>query len=171
MLQDILTLCVTERDITQLNLLLECCHWSGILRLLNRINGFQDKINAVHRGKSLWYLIGGSRELFQRVNDAIEDNHIEDKGGGIYEVRIVQNKRTAKPQHYRQDNSSQELTHRMSGSLTDKHSIHVFTVGIVCLQESFLHLPFCYECLYDAQTAQSLVKLSHNSTPLALYRF
>ena len=68
-----------------------------------------------------------------------------------------------------QNDGTQKLTHGVSGTLTDNHSVHLLTVGIVDVQETLLHLLLGYKGLDDAQASQCLVQLGYDAAPLTLY--
>ena len=160
---------VTEADVAQLHLLLEGWQRLRVLGLTDGVLGLENEIDTVHGGEAEGNLIGGLRELLQRVDDAVEDDHVEDEGGGIDEVALAEDEETAEPQHDDDDDGSQELRHGMGGVLADDHRIHATAKLIVDEGEALQHLRLGDEGFDDAQAAQRLVQLRDDVTPLALH--
>ena len=109
MLQHLTSLNIAERHVTQLYLLFKRRHGLWMLRLLDGVISFQDEVDTVHGSQSEGYLVSGSREFFQRIDDAIEYHHIEDERGGVNKVRLMQNEESAEPQHHDDNDGTKEL--------------------------------------------------------------
>ena len=72
---------IAEGDIAELYLMLEGSDMLGMSRFLDGVLCQQDLIDTLHRGKSLRDIISYLGDILQGVDDAVEDNHIIDKGG------------------------------------------------------------------------------------------
>ncbi len=139
-----------------------------MLRFLDGILGLQDEVDAVHRCQSHGNLVGSLRQVLQRIDDAVEDDHEEDEGRCVDEVRLIENQETAKPQYDDDDNGAQELRHGMSGILAQRHGTGVLTELVIDIDEALQHLLLGNESLDDAQSAQRLIELCQHTAPHAL---
>ena len=89
---------IFERHVTELYLMFEAIDMLGVLGLLDIVLGQQNLIHTLHRSQSLGDVIAGLGELFQRIDDAIENDEVVDKGGSA-DGGIVQYLDTTEPEH------------------------------------------------------------------------
>ena len=78
-LQYLTPLDIAERYVAQLDILLERWHRLGLCRFLDGVVGLEDKVDTVHGCQSDRYLIGGLRQFLDRIDDTIQDDHVEDE--------------------------------------------------------------------------------------------
>ena len=70
-LQHLTVLKIAERHVVQFDLILKRSHWLWLGRLSDRILSLQDKVDTVHRCQADGYLVGGLRQVFDGIDDAV----------------------------------------------------------------------------------------------------
>ena len=108
-LQHLATLDIVERNILQLHLVLKVLQGLGILQFLDGVLGLQDIVDAVHGTQTDGDVIGGTCQVLDGVDDAVEDDHIEDEGGGIDEAVAAQDEPAAEEHHDDDDDGTHGL--------------------------------------------------------------
>ena len=160
---------VAEADVAELYPAFEVLQRQGIGRVLDGVLRLQDHVDAVHAGQAQGDVVEGLGEFLQRVDDAVEDNHVEDERGGVHRgVVRAQDQRAAEPQHDDDDARAQKLAHGVGRALADDHVVHGLAVVVIGLGEAERHLLLGQEGLDDAQAAQRFVQLRHDVAPLCL---
>ena len=159
---------ILERYVLEFNLVLQRTDVYRIGNLWHLVFGHQDLVHTLHAGQALWNGIAGFREFLQRVDEAIEHHQVEDEGRSRDGAVVVQNQGTAKPKDNRDEYRTQEFAHRVSHLLAGIHSVDGFSVLVVRIHESLVHLVLGIERLDDAQSTQGLFQLCHEVTPLVL---
>ena len=70
----------------------------GMCRFLDGVLSLQDLVDTFHRGQTLGDVIARLRELFQRLDDAVEDHHVVDERRTC-DGLVVQYEDASEPQH------------------------------------------------------------------------
>jgi hypothetical protein len=71
---------VAERDVAELQPFFHFVDMSGIGAFLNRVFRFQYLVYTFHGCQAFRDVVACLREVFQGVDDAIQDDHVENKG-------------------------------------------------------------------------------------------
>ena len=151
---------ITERNILKLDLSVHAMQRKRVYGFLNRILSLQNLIHTFHGSQTFRDVISCFCKILQRINDAIQNNHIENECRSFQRrMLIAQNQHTAKPKHQYNQKRSQELTHRMSQRLTNGHFIGRITQFITASGKAIHHLIFCNKRFNDAQAPQSFFQL------------
>ena len=105
---------VFKRYVLEFYLMVKTIDMLRIRRFLNGILRHQNLIDSFHGSQSFRNVVTCLRELFQWVDDTIENHHVIDKRrtrNGL----VVQDKNTAKPQYNYDHHRTEKLAHRVSG--------------------------------------------------------
>ena len=137
-------------------------------RIMNGCLGLKDLVDPLHRSQAFLDGIDRFAQILGRIDDAVKDDQIIDKGRCIDGTVIAQNERTTIPKYDGNGSCSEKFTHGMRHLLTTIDSIGHVAESIVRLFKTFLNLTLCIECLDDTQTAQGLFDLAHQKAPLLL---
>ena len=141
-------------------------HW--IRRFLNGILRIENLVDALHRSHTFGDAVCGLRKVFQWLDDAIKNHHIENESRRVNWRMIGENERTAIPEHKHDEESAKKFTDWMGGSLANRYFIGGLAESVGTLIETLLHLSLGRKCLDNAHTAQCLFKLRHGLAPFVL---
>ena len=159
---------VAERDMIEIDAVFQFRYMAWMLFLYDVVRRFQYLIHTLHRRQAARNHIACFREIFQRVDDAVQDNHVIDKGRSIYRRVIAQYQRTAEPQYENYQHRAQKLTHRVSHRLAGRYAARSVAVFIAALVEAVNHLFFGGKGFDYAHTSESFFKLRHGFAPFSL---
>ena len=108
------------------------------------------------------------RKIFQRLDDTVENHHIEDEGRRINRTVVREDQGAAVPQNEDNQTGAEKFAHGMSGTLPNGHA-HIDVAEIVRGRvEAALHLLFRAERLDDAHSSQGFFELRHGFAPFLL---
>ena len=159
---------ILERYVLELDLLLQRTDVYRVGNLWHLVFGHENLVYTLHAGQTLWNGIAGFGEFLQRIDEAIKHHQVEDEGRSCDGAVVIQNQGASKPQDNHNQYGTQEFTHRVSHLLAGIYSVDGFSVLVVGVCKSLVHLVLGIERLDDAQSAQSFFQLCHEVTPLVL---
>ena len=114
---------ISECDIVILHVTLQLRNRLRFLRISDRIDRAQDLIDTFHRGKTFLDSVHCFRQLFGRIDDAIEDHQIVDELRCGYRRRAGNDQRSPEPEYDRYGYRAEKLTHRMGKRLSARHAV------------------------------------------------
>ena len=161
MLQYVSSFCVVEGDVAQFYLFFEVVEWFGFCFFFDGVLCFEYVVDAFHGCESHGYHVGLACEVFDGVDDAIEDDHVEDEGGSVDESVAVQYEPSAEEQYDDDDECAHGFGHWVCGVDAHHHADHSFAEFVVDEVEAFGHFLFGDECFDDAQSAECFFYLCH----------
>ena len=163
--QDLPAVVVAETDIAEADFLAETIQFGRLHGLLDGIVGFEDLVDAFHGCESFRDGVAGLRELFQRVDDAVQDDHVVDEGRRVDGRVVREDERAAEPEDDADHDGAQTLAHRVSRSLADGDAVQFAPHGSRHPVEAAGHAFLGIEGLDDAQAAEGLFDLRHGIAP------
>ena len=159
---------ILEMHIAEDDLLVETVEGYRLCRVVDGIVGTENLINTLHGSEALRYLVTGLGKILERIDNAVEDDHVEDKRRGIDGRMIAEDECAAEPQHNDNDASTKELTDGVSRGLTYGDAYACIAEFIADSTEACQHLVLCNERLDYTQAAEHLIELTHGLAPLGL---
>ena len=152
----------------ELDVLVESRQMLRMLLLYNRIISFQNFVYTFHGSQSTRYHVAGFREVLQRIDNAVENNHVINEGRGIDGGIVSENQRTSEPKYDDNQDGSQEFAHGVCQCLADGYAAGSVTILVAAFVEPVNHFLFCREGFDDTQAAQCLFQLCHGFSPFPL---
>ena len=138
-----------------------------LCRLFDMVLGFQDLVDALHRGKAFGDIVSCLGKVLQRLYDAVEDHHVIDECR-TREGVAVEHEDAAEPQDNDDHHCAEELAHGVGHCLSCVDSHDVVAVVRVDTVEAIVHCLLSAEGLDDTQATQRLLHLAHRVTPQGL---
>ena len=169
MAEHVAVLHVVEADVLHFNFVFEVAQGLGVGCLPDGVLGLEDVVDAVHGGQAHGYHVGLACEVLDGVDDAVEDDHVEDEGGGVDEAVAVQDEPAAEEQYDDDDDGAHGLGDGVGGVDAHHHAYHAAAELVVDEVEAAGHLLFGDEGLDDAQAAECLFYLRHDFGESGLY--
>ena len=161
-------LVVTERDVAQFDALLQGMDGSGGGGFLDGVYSLEDFVYALHGGHALRYVVGRLGEIFQGLDEAVEDDHVEDEGGSVDAAVVGEDEGAAVPEDEDDEHGAEEFAGGMGQGLAQVDLDEQPAVLVGAVFEAAGHLVLGGEGLDDAHAAEGFLKLRHDFAPLSL---
>ena len=133
----------------------------GLQRVFDRVVGIKDFVYALHRCQTFLDGISGFRQVFCRIDDAVENHHIVDECRSIDDVFPGKDECTSKPKHDGDGYCPQKFTHRMSQGLATIDASGGAKKLLIFVVEAMTHLMLGIEGFHDAQSSESFFDGRH----------
>lgn len=159
---------VAEGDVAEFDFMLQLLEVNGVLHFADGVVGQENLVDALHRRHTLGNGIGGFREILERLYDAVEDDHVEDKGGGIHGRMFREDEGAAIPQHEHDEAGAEKFADGVGQGLAHGHAVGGLAEFVGALVEALVHLLFSREGLDDAHAAEGFFQLGHGFAPFVL---
>ena len=145
---------VGKTHVIESDIIAKCFDVRGMFEFANGILGQENLVDALHRSHPLGNGVRGFGEIFQRLDDAVENHHIKDEGRRINRAVVREDQGAAVPQNEDNQTGAEKFAHRMRRTLPNGHA-HIDVAEIISGRvEAALHLFFRAERLDDAHSAQ-----------------
>ena len=118
---------VAERYVAELYRVVEPAYVDGVWAFLDVVLGLQNLVNALHRGQSLGDVVAGLGELLERVDYAVQNNHVVNERGTA-EPLAVEHEHSTEPHHDDNHQRAEKLAHGMGHLLACVDTEDVVTV-------------------------------------------
>ena len=150
------------------DLVVQCVDVRRVLRFADGIFGQQDFVDAFHRGQTFGDGVGCLGEIFERLDHAVENHHVEDERRGVDGTVVGENQGAAVPKHEYNEAGAEKLADGVCRTLAS---------GDVCVDvaklvgggiEALLHLFLSTKGFDDAHTPQCFLELRHGFAPFGL---
>ena len=148
--------------------IIESLHFLCIRNFLQVAFRFENLVHALYGSHALRDVVTCFREILQRVDDAVENHHVENEGRSVEPRLFTQDDDAAESQYNRDQHGAQEFTHRMGQCLPGGDSSGLLLHRLGHMVETRLHLVLGHESLDDAQAAERLLQLRHRVAPQCL---
>ena len=107
-------------------------------------------------------------QFLDRLDDAVEDDHVVDEGRRVDGGAVAQDQGAAEPEDDGDHDGAEAFAHRVGEDLPQEDAAGLVLHGAGDAVEAFLHLLLGPECLDDAQAAEGLFNLRHRVAPQRL---
>ena len=166
--EDLAAAFVAEAHALEADALAEAVERFGIFRFADGVLRLEDGVDALHGGEALGDAVGGFGEVFDRLDDAVEDGHVGHEGRGVDDGLLAEDQGAAEPEDDGDHGGAEEFAHGVGAGLPDGHlgvlAAHVFRHA----SEARVHALLGPEGLDDAQAAEGLFDLAHGVAPVFL---
>lgn len=166
--EDFLACGVEEVDIVEDDFVFQRLDGFGLGLFFYRIVSIEYLIDAHHGSHTLGDVVTGLGEVFQRLDDAVKYDHVEDERRGINGRLCAEDECTTIPQDKDDEAGAEKFAHGMRRSLPHLHACRSVAKLVGGAVETLLHLTFCRKGFDDAHTAKGLFELRHRLAPFVL---
>ena len=161
-------LVVGEAHVAELYAVFQCINGDGVGGFADGVYGVENFVHTFHRSHAFRYAVRGFGEVLQRLDDAVEDDHVEDERGGIDGGVVGEDECAAVPEDEHDECGAEELAHGVGRRLAYGHTVRGVAEVVCGAVEAARHLLFGAESLDDAHAAERFLKLCHGVAPLVL---
>ena len=140
----------------------------GVGSFGNGVFSVQNFVHTFHRGHTLGNVVSSFRKILERLNDAVQNHHVEDKRRGVNRRMVAENERSTIPKHHDNEYCAQKFAHGVRRGLTNRHAVRSIAKLVGAAVKAFGHFAFGRKGFDNAHTAQGFFKLRHGVAPFVL---